>query len=157
MRDPANYVTLIDDRPEDGIFRIHRSIYNDPAILEAEYRHIFEGGWLFLCHDSIIPKPGDYFTAHMGRQPVFVIRQEDGRIAAYPNACGHRGSQLLKPRAGNAKSITCPYHGFCFDPDGTCPPRRSARPAGPRISRCRNSICSRSPVSTLIAASSSAA
>ena len=132
MRNGASYAELIDDRPQDGIFRIHRSIYNDPAILEAEYRNIFESGWLFLCHDSIIPRPGDYFTTHMGRQPVFVIRTEDGGIAAYPNACGHRGSLLLKPRSGNARSLACPYHGFCFDTQGRCvsaPKRATGWPA----------------------------
>jgi benzoate/toluate 1,2-dioxygenase alpha subunit len=132
MRNAASYADLIDDRPAEGVFRIHRSIYNDPAILEAEYRNIFEGGWLFLCHESIIPKPGDYFTSHMGRQPVFVIRTEDGGIAAYFNACGHRGSLLLKSRSGNAASITCPYHGFCFDTQGRCvsvPKRATGWPA----------------------------
>lgn len=120
MQNGANYAALIDDRPGDGVFRIHRSIYNDPAILEAEYQAIFESGWLFLCHESIIPRPGDYFTTHMGRQPIFIIRTEEGGLAAYLNACGHRGSLLLKARAGNAQTLACPYHGFCFDTRGRC-------------------------------------
>lgn len=120
MGSGAGYAALIDDRPEEGVFRLDRSIYNDPDILEAEYRSIFEGGWLFLCHESIIPKPGDYFSTHMGRQPVFVTRREDGTVAAFLNACGHRGSLLVKQRLGNAASFVCPYHGFCFDSGGRC-------------------------------------
>jgi benzoate/toluate 1,2-dioxygenase alpha subunit len=120
MQNGTNYAHLVDDRPDEGVFRIHRSIYNDPSILEAEYRNIFEAGWLFLCHEAILPAPGDYFTTHMGRQPVFVIRTEEGGVAAYLNACGHRGSLLLKARSGNARSVTCPYHGFCFDTQGRC-------------------------------------
>ena len=116
----GDYSALIDDRPEDGLFRIDRSIYNDPQILDAEYRRIFEAGWLFLCHDSVIPQPGDFFATHLGRQPVFVVRTEDGKPAAFLNACGHRGSLLVKARAGNAPSFTCPYHGFCFDAHGRC-------------------------------------
>jgi benzoate/toluate 1,2-dioxygenase subunit alpha len=119
MERGASYAALVDDRPQDGIFRLDRSIYNDPEILEAEYRHIFEGGWLFLCHESVIPKPGDYFSTHMGRQPVFVVRTEDG-VAAFLNACGHRGSLLVNRRSGNVGSFTCPYHGFCFDTKGRC-------------------------------------
>ena len=132
MRNDASYAELIDDRPDEGIFRIHRSIFNDPAILDAEYRTIFESGWLFLCHESIIPRPGDYFTTHMGRQPVFVMRTEEGKVAAYLNACGHRGSLLLKQRSGNARSLSCPYHGFCFDTQGRCvsaPKRATGWPA----------------------------
>ncbi|HVA12377.1 MAG TPA: aromatic ring-hydroxylating dioxygenase subunit alpha [Stellaceae bacterium] len=120
MEHGARYAQLIDDRPDEGIFRINRTIYNDPAILEAEYRSIFEGGWLFLCHESIIPRPGDFFSTHMGRQPIFVVRTEDGAVAAYLNACGHRGSLLVKARSGNVQSIICPYHGFCFDMKGRC-------------------------------------
>jgi benzoate/toluate 1,2-dioxygenase subunit alpha len=116
----TGYAALIEDRPDEGLFRIDRSIYHDPAILEAEYRNIFEAGWLFLCHESIIPKPGDYFTTHMGRQPVFVVRQENGAVAAFLNACGHRGSLLLARRSGNQGSFACPYHGFCFDSQGRC-------------------------------------
>ncbi len=116
----ADYSALIEDRPQDGLFRIDRSIYNDPDILDAEYRNIFESGWLFLCHESIIPQPGDFFATHMGRQPVFVVRTEEGTLAGFLNACGHRGSLLIKARAGNARSFTCPYHGFCFDHSGRC-------------------------------------
>jgi benzoate/toluate 1,2-dioxygenase subunit alpha len=115
-----NYAAYIDDRPEDGVFRVDRSIYNDPEILEAEYRNIFEKGWVFLCHDGHVPKPGDFFSTHIGRQPVFVVRKPDGSLAAYLNACGHRGALLVTHRVGNKSSFTCPYHGFCFDPDGRC-------------------------------------
>jgi benzoate/toluate 1,2-dioxygenase subunit alpha len=114
------FSAYVDDRPEDRIFRIDRSIYHDPDILEAEYRNIFESGWVFLCHESHIPKPGDFFSTHIGRQPVFVLRKPDRSLAAYLNACGHRGSVLVTARVGNATSFVCPYHGFCFDSDGGC-------------------------------------
>ena len=134
----ASYAALIDDRPEEGFFRLDRSIYNDPAILEAEYRNIFESGWLFLCHESMIAKPGDYFSTHIGRQPVFVIRTEEGALAAYLNACGHRGSMLVNRRSGNARSLACPYHGFCFDTHGRCvsmPKRETGWPEAFEVSR----------------------
>jgi benzoate/toluate 1,2-dioxygenase alpha subunit len=115
-----SYAAYLDDRPADGVFRIDRSLYNDPGILEAEYRNIFEGGWVFLCHEGHIPNPGDYFSTHIGRQPVFVVRRPDGGLAAYLNACGHRGALLVNKRVGNSKSFVCPYHGFCFDTEGHC-------------------------------------
>ena len=39
---------LIDDRPDDGVFRVNRAIFDDPAVFELEMRRIFEGGWVFL-------------------------------------------------------------------------------------------------------------
>jgi benzoate/toluate 1,2-dioxygenase alpha subunit len=114
------YAAFIDDRPKDRVFRIDRAIYNDPEILEAEYRNIFESGWVFLCHDGHVPKVGDFFATHIGRQPVFVVRKPDGKLACYLNACGHRGATLVTARTGNSTNFTCPYHGFCFDTAGQC-------------------------------------
>jgi hypothetical protein len=61
-----SYAAYVDDRPEDRVFRVDRTVYNDPEILEAEYRNIFEANWVFLCHQAHVPKPGDYFATHIG-------------------------------------------------------------------------------------------
>jgi benzoate/toluate 1,2-dioxygenase alpha subunit len=115
-----DYSAYVDDRPQDGVFRVSREVYNDPDILEAEYRHIFESNWVFLCHEAHVPNPGDYFSTHIGRQPVFVVRKPGGGLAAYLNACGHRGATLVTARTGNKSEFVCPYHGFCFNADGKC-------------------------------------
>ena len=83
------FASLVDDRVEDGMFRVDRSIYTDEAVAEAEFANIFERGWVFLCHDSQVPKHGDYFATEIGRQPVFVSRQKDGSLACFINACAH--------------------------------------------------------------------
>ena len=114
------FADYIEDRPAEGVFRIDRRVYNDPDILEAEYRNIFEANWVFLCHEAHVPKPGDFFATHIGRQPVFVVRKSDGSLGCYLNACGHRGATLVTKRTGNATSFVCPYHGFCFDNAGKC-------------------------------------
>ena len=115
-----DYAAFIDDRPAEEIFRVNRQVYTDPDILEAEYERIFEGGWIFLCLEGLMPNPGDYVATHMGRQPVFVIRQDDGTLAAHINACAHRGALLTAGRAGNMDRIKCPYHGWRYAKDGAC-------------------------------------
>jgi benzoate/toluate 1,2-dioxygenase alpha subunit len=114
------FADYIDDRPKDGVFRVDRTIYNDPDVLDAEYRNIFEANWVFLCHEAHVRKPGDFFATHIGRQPVFVVRKPDGTLGCYLNACGHRGATLVTARIGNTKGFVCPYHGFCFDTGGKC-------------------------------------
>lgn len=114
------FADYIEDRPAEGVFRIDRRVYNDPDILEAEYRNIFESNWVFLCHEAHVPKPGDFFATHIGRQPVFVVRKTDGSLGCYLNACGHRGATLVTTRTGNAAGFVCPYHGFCFNTAGKC-------------------------------------
>ncbi len=128
----TDFAAFIDDRPDQHIFRVDRRVYNDPAILEAEYRSIFEGGWLFLCHESFVPNPGDFYATYMGRQPVFVLRKTDGSLACYLNACGHRGAMLVNRRVGNAATFDCPYHGFCFDREGRCISARNQKAGWPQ-------------------------
>lgn len=111
---------LIDDRPEDHVFRVDRRIYLDQELFEAEIRNIFEADWIFLCHESQVKKPGDYFAAHIGRQPVFVHRQEDGSLKGFLNACSHRGAILTPLQHGNAKTLTCRFHGWTYKCDGAC-------------------------------------
>lgn len=113
--DPA---MLFDRRPDAGVYRVDRSIYSDPAWLELEMRHIFEGSWIFLCHESQIPLPHDFITTTMGRRPIFVQRDGNQRIGAFINACSHRGAQLCRTEQGNRKFHVCTYHGWTFDATG---------------------------------------
>ena len=111
---------MIDDRVSEGVFRVDRNIYLDEAVFRAELRSIFEADWIFLCHESQVKKPGDYFAAYLGRQPVFVHRQEDGSLKGFLNACSHRGAILTPTQQGNAKTITCRFHGWTYKCDGAC-------------------------------------
>lgn len=42
--------------------RIHASLYTDPQVFDDEMERIFHRGWVFVGHDSEIPRPGDYVT-----------------------------------------------------------------------------------------------
>ena len=82
-----NVSALVDDRMDEEMFRVDRSVYTDEALFEQEMDKIFEKCWVFLCHESQVEKHGDYFWTEIGRQPVFVHRQEDGSLKCFINAC----------------------------------------------------------------------
>ena len=60
-----------DDRAE-GIILAKREIFTDAEIFELEMKHIFEGNWVYLAHDSQIPNVGDYSATYIGRQPIVI-------------------------------------------------------------------------------------
>jgi phenylpropionate dioxygenase-like ring-hydroxylating dioxygenase large terminal subunit len=98
--------------------RVHRSIYVDPAIFALEMERIFERTWIYVAHESQLPKPGDYLTAQIGRQAMVIVRHDDGSIRALYNRCGHRGARLVGG-AGNVRHFRCCYHGWTFRTDGS--------------------------------------
>ena len=110
----AEMIRLVDS--DNGL--VSRRIFIEPEIYEQELERIFARCWLFLCHESQIPRPGDFLTTYMGEDPVLVVRDSDGRARAFLNVCRHRGNRLCRADTGNAASFTCAYHGWTYRNDG---------------------------------------
>ena len=95
-----------------------KRLFWDEEIYEQELDRIFARCWLFLTHESLIPKYGDFVTTTMAEDPVIVCRQKDGNIRAFVNSCTHRGNQVCHAESGNRKAFVCNYHGWTYGTDG---------------------------------------
>jgi carnitine monooxygenase subunit len=98
-------------------FTLPASWYTDPAVYRLEHEAIFYGNWIYQCHVSDVPNPGDYYVGRVADQSIFIMRANDGQLHAYYNVCSHRAHPLLNGQ-GTAKLIVCPYHQWCYQADG---------------------------------------
>jgi phenylpropionate dioxygenase-like ring-hydroxylating dioxygenase large terminal subunit len=123
--------------------QVHGSLYTDPAIYQEELKSIWFRTWVYVGHVSEVPNPNDFVMKSIGPEPVLMTRDKSGQIHLLHNRCPHRGNRVCMTEQGNARSFTCPYHGWTFGNDGACglPVPLGLRRRGPRASwgweRCR--------------------
>src|SRR5205814_4813750 len=101
---------------ERGI--ISREIFVNEDIYRQEQEQIFARAWLFVGHESQIPKPGDYVVSSMGEESVILCRDRAGHLRVFLNSCRHRGMKVCRYDAGNTVDFQCPYHGWSYGTDG---------------------------------------
>src|SRR5215471_15050986 len=111
MAPQLNYDELVQDE------RVHRRIYTDAEVFEAEMERIFERTWVFVGHESEVAASGDYKTITIGTQPAIMTRDEDGGINVLMNRCMHRGSTICQEQRGNSSLVRARvgiYRGLVF-------------------------------------------
>lgn len=108
----------VQDDKANGLFRCRRDIFTNEDLFALEMKHIFEGNWVYLAHESQIPEINDYYTTWIGQQPIVLTRDKTGTLNAVINACAHKGAMLCRRKQGNKGSFTCPFHGWTFSNNG---------------------------------------
>ena len=122
--------SLLDERPEEGVFRVNRRMFTDEQIFDLEIEHIFEGGWVYVAHESQVPDTNDFMTTVIGRQPVILTRTKEEGLVGLLNTCTHRGSTLEFAKCGNKRLFVCPFHAWSFQNTGTVVSRGETETAG---------------------------
>lgn len=107
---------------------IDNRIFTDEAVFRDEQREIFGKVWLFVCHESEVPNPGDYRCARIAQSSLIVVRGEDGVVRAFHNICRHRAAEVVREESGSARSFTCFYHQWEYALDGSL--TAVAKPSG---------------------------
>jgi phenylpropionate dioxygenase-like ring-hydroxylating dioxygenase large terminal subunit len=98
-------------------------VYSDPDFYLRELEKVLLPSWQVVCHETDLPRAGDYQRLDFAGRPIIVVRGEDRRLRAFYNVCRHRAARLLDgDDSGRGHCdrlrIICPYHGWTYDLEG---------------------------------------
>ncbi|MGQ0629525.1 MAG: aromatic ring-hydroxylating oxygenase subunit alpha [Sporichthyaceae bacterium] len=71
-----------------------------------------------FCPSALLTESGSFHAREAAGVPIVVVRSRTGEVAAFRNACRHRGTALVTG-SGCAHSFVCPFHGWIYALDGS--------------------------------------
>jgi p-cumate 2,3-dioxygenase alpha subunit len=108
----------IDDDRVMPRFRVNRSVMTDQDVFARERDLIFNRSWLYIGHETELKKPNDFKTRSVAGRPLIFARDAAGKVRVWVNSCPHRGAMICREARGNARFLTCFYHGWSFSTAG---------------------------------------
>jgi nitrite reductase/ring-hydroxylating ferredoxin subunit len=98
--------------------RVDRAEYTDPAFAAREREAMWSRVWYLAARVEQVPEPGDFIVYDGPVASLIIMRGEDSQIRAFFNSCPHRGIKLCDGE-GAVNRITCPFHSFAWELDGS--------------------------------------
>ena len=114
---PVPDVLRLESTRDGGSADIPKERYTSREWHLLEVERLWKRVWQFACREEEIPAAGDYVIYEIATLSFIVMRQTDGSIKSYPNACLHRGRRL-KDYDGRCSEIRCSFHSFAWALDG---------------------------------------
>ncbi len=99
--------------------RVPKERYFAADFFAAEAEQLWSRVWQMACRLEEIPEAHDYVEYEILDQSVVVVRTEDLGVQAFQNSCRHRGVKVAEGRGTCERGFICPFHGWCYGPDGT--------------------------------------
>jgi nitrite reductase/ring-hydroxylating ferredoxin subunit len=100
--------------PQSRRVRIQTTDYTQGDAFQIEKRTVFSRGWLPLCAEGQIARPGDFLAQSVGGWSVLGVRDKDD-VRVLRNACRHQNMPVASQPSGNCESFRCRFHGWTYD------------------------------------------
>ena len=94
------------------------SAYTSADFFRTECDTVFTDNWVFVGFAHELNEPGDARPIMVAGQPVVLIKNNEGKISAFHNACSHRCLKLVDEPMNVGKMLSCPYHAWTYSLDG---------------------------------------
>jgi phenylpropionate dioxygenase-like ring-hydroxylating dioxygenase large terminal subunit len=115
-------LTHLDEDTTDSLPGTHTvpvGDYLDPERWEREVDVLFRNTPVVAALTAHLPETGSYRSIEIAGVPVLTVRQADGGVKAFINACRHRGAMVVDHGCGQTRRFTCPYHAWSYTTDGS--------------------------------------
>ncbi len=99
-------------------YALEQPFYMRSDVFDLDLERVVYPQWLFVDHESRIPKKGDWFLFRVGREEIIVSRGAKDQVHAFYNVCRHRGSRICLENQGHNQVLACPYHAWTYELDG---------------------------------------
>ena len=100
----------------DTLWREPVSHYFSRARFDAEIA-LLRRSPIPFCPSAALPEAGSFIARTAAGTPLLVVRDNEGVVRAFINACRHRGMQVASGE-GCSKTFSCPYHAWTYGLDG---------------------------------------
>lgn len=94
------------------------SWYIDLRVFELELSSVVSRSWQFVGRSDQVRNPGQYLTTEVAKEPIVVVRANDGILRGFFNVCRHHAAAVMTSPEGGAVNLRCPYHGWTYDLTG---------------------------------------
>ncbi len=112
---------LLDTKSTDlapNSYELPIEVFTSQDIYARERATIFRRAPMFIGLSSELPTAGSYFTRDIVDTPFLALRDRDGQLRLYLNACRHRGMKVALAARGTAARLVCQFHAWSYDLDG---------------------------------------
>lgn len=110
------------DENIERAYTLPSTFYKDHKVFEVVKEEIFGKSWHYLAdstslHSSCTQYPITLLPGFLN-EPLLLTLDSNNQVHCLSNVCTHRG-KILVEQPGVQPSITCGYHGRCFELDGS--------------------------------------
>lgn len=103
----------------EDVYEVPVEHYVSPDRFALERDQLFGRTPLLAALASELPEPGSWKIFDEAGVPIVLVRGEDGVVRGFLNVCGHRGARLVEEPRGQGRRLSCPFHGWSYNIDGT--------------------------------------
>ena len=96
--------------------RIPKERYYDPDFYALEAEQLWPRVWQMACRLEEIPGVGDFVEYEILDHSVVVVRTSETEVAAFQNACRHRGVKVVEGRGTLEKRLHLPLPRLVLRP-----------------------------------------